>query len=60
MANRSFGQICSVAGTLEIVGERWTLLVLRDCFFGVRRFSDLQRHIGLPKAVLAGTNKGAQ
>jgi DNA-binding HxlR family transcriptional regulator len=46
-------QECSIARTLEIVGERWTLLVLRDCFFGVRRFSDLQRHIGLPKAVLA-------
>ncbi len=46
-------QECSIARTLEIIGERWTLLVLRDCFFGVRRFSDLQRHIGLPKAVLA-------
>lgn len=45
-------QECSIARVLEIIGERWTLLVLRDCFFGVRRFSDLQRHIGLPKAVL--------
>ena len=34
---------CSLARTLEVVGERWTLLIVRDLFFGVRRFSDLQR-----------------
>jgi DNA-binding HxlR family transcriptional regulator len=36
-----------------VVGERWTLLILRDLFFGVRRFSDLQRHLDIPRAVLA-------
>ena len=46
-------QDCSLARALEVVGERWTLLVLRDCFYGVRRFSDLQTHLDLPKAVLA-------
>jgi DNA-binding HxlR family transcriptional regulator len=46
-------QECSIARALEIVGERWTLLILRDCFLGVRRFTDLQRRLGLPKAVLA-------
>jgi DNA-binding HxlR family transcriptional regulator len=45
-------QECSIARTLEVVGERWTLLILRDCFFGLRRFTDLQRHLGIPKAVL--------
>lgn len=45
-------QECSLARTLEVVGERWTLLILRDCFFGLRRFTDLQRHLGIPKAVL--------
>ena len=44
---------CSLARTLEIVGERWTLLIVRDLLFGVRRFSDIQRHIDVPKAVLA-------
>ena len=48
------GQACSLARTLEIVGERWTLLILRDLFFGVRRFSDLQRHLDIPRAVLSG------
>ncbi|GAA5160584.1 MULTISPECIES: winged helix-turn-helix transcriptional regulator [Amycolatopsis] len=46
------GQECSIARTLEIVGERWTLLILRDLFFGVRRFTDLYRHLAIPKAVL--------
>ena len=45
-------QSCSLARTLEIVGERWTLLILRDLFFGVRRFTDLQRHLDIPRAVL--------
>lgn len=43
---------CSVAATLEIVGERWTLLVLRDAFYGVRRFDDFQRHLGVARNVL--------
>jgi DNA-binding HxlR family transcriptional regulator len=43
---------CSVAGTLSVVGEKWSLLVLREAFLGVRRFADLQRHLGAPKAVL--------
>lgn len=44
---------CPIARSLEIVGERWTLLILRDAFYGVRRFSDFQVHLGIPKAVLA-------
>ena len=47
------GQSCSLARCLEIVGERWTLLIVRDLFFGVRRFSDLQRHLDIPRAVLS-------
>jgi DNA-binding HxlR family transcriptional regulator len=43
---------CSVAGTLGVVGEKWTLLVLREAFLGVRRFADFQRNLGAPKAVL--------
>ncbi|MPZ85801.1 MAG: transcriptional regulator, partial [Actinophytocola sp.] len=46
------GQNCSLARALEVVGERWTILVLRDLFFGVRRFTDLQAHLDIPRAVL--------
>ena len=45
-------QQCSLARALESVGERWTMLVLRDCFFGVRRFTDFQAHLDIPRAVL--------
>ena len=46
------GQVCSVARALEIVGERWTLLILRDAFLGVRRFDDFQRSLGIARNVL--------
>ena len=42
------GQACALARAIEVVGERWTLLILRDLFFGVRRFSDLQAHLDVP------------
>ena len=45
-------QNCPIARSLEIVGERWTLLIVRDAFYGARRFSDLHNHLGIPKAVL--------
>jgi DNA-binding HxlR family transcriptional regulator len=46
-------ETCPIARSLEIVGERWTLLIMRDAFYGVRRFSDFHGHLGIPKAVLA-------
>jgi DNA-binding HxlR family transcriptional regulator len=46
------GQACSLSRTLEIVGERWTLLIARDAFYGVRRFSDFAVHLKVPRAVL--------
>jgi DNA-binding HxlR family transcriptional regulator len=45
-------QYCPVAGTLEIVGERWTLLIIRDVFMGIRRFEDIQRDLGVARNVL--------
>jgi DNA-binding HxlR family transcriptional regulator len=45
-------QTCSVARSLEVVGERWTMLVLRDAFRGVRRFEDFQRSLGVARNVL--------
>jgi DNA-binding HxlR family transcriptional regulator len=47
------GEACSLARALEVVGERWTLLILLDAFFGVRRFGDFAAHLAIPRAVLA-------
>ncbi len=44
---------CAVGNTLEIIGERWTLLVLREAFLGVRRFEQLQRHTGMARNILS-------
>jgi DNA-binding HxlR family transcriptional regulator len=46
-------QDCGIARALEVIGERWTLLIVRDAFYGVRRFSDFQVHLDVPKAVLS-------
>ncbi len=47
------GQECALASALEVVGERWTLLVVRDAFYGVQRFSDFVDHLDIPRAVLS-------
>lgn len=44
---------CSVGRALAVVGEKWTLLVLREAFYGVRRFDDLQAGLGCARNVLA-------
>jgi DNA-binding HxlR family transcriptional regulator len=46
-------QICSVSRALEVVGERWTLLIVRDAIFGIRRFDDFRENLGLARSVLA-------
>jgi DNA-binding HxlR family transcriptional regulator len=46
------GQNCSIAATLELIGERWTILIVRDAFLGVRRFDDFQSHLGIARNVL--------
>lgn len=47
------GQDCALARTLEVIGERWTLLIVRDAFYGVQRFNDFHAHLDVPKAVLS-------
>ena len=44
---------CAVGETLSVIGERWTLLVLREAFLGVRRFDQLQRHTGMARNILS-------
>ncbi len=45
-------QNCSIARALEVLGDRWTLLVIRDAFLGVRRFEDFQRDLEVARNVL--------
>lgn len=42
-------QVCSVARALAVVGERWTLLILRDAFLGTRRFDQFQHNLGITR-----------
>jgi DNA-binding HxlR family transcriptional regulator len=46
-------QTCSVARSLEVVGERWSLLIVRSVLLGMRRFDDLQAELGITRSVLA-------
>jgi DNA-binding HxlR family transcriptional regulator len=48
---------CSLARTLAVVGDRWTLLILREAFLRVRRFDDFQERLGVARRVLAARLK---
>jgi DNA-binding HxlR family transcriptional regulator len=53
MLHRTYeGQNCSIARTLEFVGERWTLLILRNIFVGIRRFDEIQENLGVSRNIL--------
>lgn len=45
-------QRCSITGTLEALGDTWSILVLRELFFGLRRFNDIQQDLGISRSVL--------
>jgi DNA-binding HxlR family transcriptional regulator len=47
------GDNCSIRRTLDLIGEKWTLQLIRDAANGVHRFDELRRHVGLSEAVLA-------
>jgi DNA-binding HxlR family transcriptional regulator len=47
------GQVCSIAKSLEVVGERWSLLIVRDVMNGNRRFGELQESLGIARNVLS-------
>jgi DNA-binding HxlR family transcriptional regulator len=51
------GQVCSIARALEVVGERWTLLILRDAVVGMERFEDFQESLGIASNVLTNRLK---
>ena len=48
---------CSLAQTMNVIGERWTVLILRDAFFGVTRFEDFRKRLGIARNILAARLK---
>src|SRR5208337_5149640 len=50
-------ETCSMARTVSVIGDRWTLLILRDCFLRVRRFEDFQERLGITRPILASRLK---
>src|SRR3954464_14897760 len=51
------GQVCSIARALEVIGERWTLLILRDAVLGLTRFEDFQESLGVASNTLTNRLK---
>jgi DNA-binding HxlR family transcriptional regulator len=51
------GMRCSIAGALELIGDRWALLVIRDLSLGLSRYDDLRESTGIPAATLAARLK---
>jgi DNA-binding HxlR family transcriptional regulator len=50
-------EACSMARTVSVIGDRWTLLILRDCFLRVRRFEEFQERLGITRPILASRLK---
>ncbi len=50
-------QVCSIARSLEVIGERWTLLIIRDAVLGMERFEDFQADLGIATNVLTNRLK---
>jgi DNA-binding HxlR family transcriptional regulator len=51
--NKLEDEACSMARTISVIGDRWTLLILRDCFLRVRRFEEFQARLGVTRPILA-------
>jgi DNA-binding HxlR family transcriptional regulator len=52
-AHHQAQEVCSIAATLDVIGDRWSLLVLRDVFRGGHRFSEIQTSLGIAKNLLS-------
>ena len=58
MTHRSYGQFCGIARALDLVGERWAMLVVRDLILGPKRFTDLEQALpGIGTNVLSSRLK---
>jgi DNA-binding HxlR family transcriptional regulator len=61
MKRTSFDDMnCSLARTLEVIGEWWTLLIIREAFWGTARFDDFQRRLGIARNILTARLKGLE
>lgn len=59
--SRAYGQACPIARTLDLVGDRWTLLIVRDLFLGDRRFTEIRkRSPGMPTKMLSDRLKSLE
>src|SRR3954467_4789779 len=58
LGNHYEQQDCSIARALEVVGERWTLLIVRDALHGERRFNNFQEPLEIPRALLSDRRTG--
>lgn len=56
-ATETLPRPCAIADALEVIGERWSLLVVREQFWGNHRFSDIQRATGAPRDILTARLK---
>jgi DNA-binding HxlR family transcriptional regulator len=54
---RKYSQDCPIARTLDVIGDRWTLLILRDMFMGSARFSEFRERSSIPPKVLSARLK---
>lgn len=52
LGNEYDSQVCSIAGALDVVGERWSLLIVRNVLLGLRRFDEIQENLGIARNVL--------
>jgi DNA-binding HxlR family transcriptional regulator len=58
LGNRYENQTCSIAATLDVVGERWSLLIVRNVMLGLRRFEEMQQNLGIARNVLQSRLSG--
>ena len=58
MKRTALGRVeCPVARALDEIGDWWSLLIIRDCFDGMRRFGEFQKNLGISKGILAARLK---
>jgi DNA-binding HxlR family transcriptional regulator len=58
LGNRYENHTCSIAATLDVVGERWSLLIVRNVMLGLRRFEEMQQNLGIARNVLQSRLSG--
>lgn len=61
MASREYGQFCGLARAMEMVGERWTMLIIRNLLTGAQRFTDLRKGLpAIPTNILSAASNSSK